>query len=73
MARPSHPNKEIEAEVAYAESIGWTVKISNGHAWGRLLCPHHTREGCIVSVWSTPRNCQNHANGLRRAIERCSH
>ena len=54
MARPRHPNKEIETAVAYAESVGWTVEISNGHAWAQLYCPHHTPEGCIVSVWSTP-------------------
>jgi hypothetical protein len=73
MARPRHPNKEIETAVAYAESMGWTVEISNGHAWARLYCPHHTPEGCIVSVWSTPKSCQNHAKALLRTINRCSH
>ena len=73
MARPRHPNKEIENAVSHAESLGWTVEISNGHAWGHLMCPHHSREGCIVAVWSTPRNAQNHARAITRAVKRCDH
>lgn len=37
MARPRHPNKEIEQAIAYAEGLGWTVEMSNGHAWGSAL------------------------------------
>lgn len=73
MARPRHPNKEIEASVAYAESVGWRLEMSKGHAWGHLLCPRHSRDGCMVSVWSTPRNGENHARGIRRAVDRCTH
>lgn len=73
MARPNHPDKHIEAAVAYAELNGWTVKLSNGHAWGRLLCAFHDRDGCMLSVWSTPRNAQNHAKDLIRAVNRCPH
>ena len=39
MARPVHPDKDIEAAVIYAESMGWRCELSNGHAWGRLFCP----------------------------------
>lgn len=73
MARPSHPDKHIEAAVAYAELNGWRVTITNGHAWGRLWCPFHDRDGCHISVWSTPKNAHNHAKGLIRAIDRCPH
>jgi len=66
-----HPNKEIEEAVAYAEARGWTVKMSNGHAWGRLFCPLKTREGCLVSVWSTPKHPQDHAKDIVRAVDRC--
>ncbi len=38
--------------------------MSGGHAWGRLFCPHSAREGCIASVWSTPRNAENHARQI---------
>lgn len=61
MARPRHPNKEIETAIKEAEARGWTVLMASGHAWGRLYCPLSSREGCIVSVWSTPRNAENHA------------
>ena len=73
MARPSHPDKHIERAVAYAELSGWSFKLSNGHAWGRLLCAFHDREGCQISVWSTPKNGQNHAKAIIRAVDRCPH
>ena len=73
MVRPLHPNKEIDAVLDYAVSKGWAIVKAgpHAHAWGRMLCPNHTREGCQVSIWSTPRNPQNHAKGLRRAVDRC--
>jgi hypothetical protein len=73
MSRPRHPNKHIESAIQYAEAQGWRVQLSNGHAWGRLFCPHSTREGCIISVWSTPRNPENHARHIRREIDLCPH
>ena len=73
MARPRHPNKHIERAVQYAEALGWRLEISNGHAWGRLFCPLTTREGCIVSVWSTPHKPENHARHIRREVDLCPH
>ena len=73
MGRPRHPDKDIERAVKYAESLGWRVKISNGHAWGRLFCPQSTRHGCMVSVWSTPRNPESHARNIQRDIDLCPH
>jgi hypothetical protein len=73
MARPRHPNKHIEAAVRYAEALGWEVEISAGHAWGRLFCPERSRDGCIVSVWSTPWKPENHARHIRREVDLCSH
>jgi hypothetical protein len=32
MSRPRHPDKHIERAFRYAESLGWRVEISNGHA-----------------------------------------
>ena len=71
VARSHHPNKEIEAAVAYAESLGWRVVPISGHAWGRLYCPWADRNGCMVSVWSTPRNAENQAKAIRRDVARC--
>ncbi len=73
MPRSRHPEKEIEDAVAYAEERGWTVKPIKGHAWGRLYCAHHDRDGCKVSVWGTPRSAGNHAKDIVRAVERCPH
>jgi hypothetical protein len=73
MPRSRHPDKEIEEAVAYAEQQGWTVKPVKGHARGSLYCAHHDRDGCKVSVWSTPRSPGNHARALVRAIDRCPH
>ena len=73
MARPEHPRKEIEAAVAYAESKDWRWRKVSGHAWGRLLCRFSSREGCQVSVWSTPKNPEAHARDIRRAVDRCAH
>jgi hypothetical protein len=73
MARPRHPNKEIEAAVRYAESRGWTFVRAGGHAWGILHCPAHARDGCQARVWSTPRDRTGHARDVRRAVERCPH
>ncbi len=73
MTRPRHPKPEIEKAIQYAEELGWKAELSNGHAWGRLFCPQSTRDGCIVSIWSTPRSPENHARQLRKVVDRCPH
>jgi hypothetical protein len=73
MPRPRHPNKHIEAAIQFAESLGWEVQISQGHAWGRLYCPEHSREGCIISIWSTPRVPEHHARLIRKLVRQCPH
>ena len=73
MSRARHPNKHIEAAISYAESRGWNVISSKGHAWGRIFCPEHSQSGCIISVWSTPRVPENHAKQIVRIIDACPH
>lgn len=73
MARPRHSNKHIEKAVQYAETQGWRFEKASGHAWGHLLCPHATRQGCLIGVWSTPRNPENHARHIRRDVDQCPH
>jgi hypothetical protein len=73
MARPKHPDKDVEAAVAYAETKGWDYVPSNGHAWGRLFCKHSARGGCILSVWSTPKSTYDHARQIRRRVDVCPH
>ncbi len=73
MSRVRHQNSHIEKAVQYAEALGWRVLLSSAHAWGRLLCPWSSREGCIVSVWSTPKVPENHARHIRSKIDSCPH
>lgn len=75
MSRKKHPDKEIEAVIQYAESRGWHYKKAgaSAHAWGRLICPLHTRDGCMMSIWSTPRNSVNHADQIRKKTDQCPH
>ena len=70
MARAQHPKKEVEKGLKDMEAAGWTVRpTAAGHRWGKAECG----SGCSVSIWSTPKNPQNHANQLRRAVSRCPH
>lgn len=71
MTRPRHPEKEVEAVVAYAESKGWRWQA--GAHWARMFCPRANRDGCRVSVFGTPRDAGDHAKDLRRQVDRCPH
>jgi hypothetical protein len=73
LSRPCHPNKHVEAAVVYAESKGWRVEMSKGHAWGKLFCPLADPSGCRMSVWSTPRSPENHAKQIRGKVDKCPH
>lgn len=74
MPRRRHPKKEVEEALTEAEGVGWTVEpTAAGHRWGVIRCPESSREGCELSIWSTPRNVGNHAKQIRRAIARCAH
>jgi hypothetical protein len=70
-----HPNKHIRAAVDYALEHGWTLRKGGprSHAWGRLYCPLHGREGCHFSVASTPRNPEAHARWICRQVDNCPH
>ncbi|RLB58804.1 MAG: hypothetical protein DRI90_16260 [Deltaproteobacteria bacterium] len=74
MSRPAHPNKHVEEAIGYAEDSGWSCKVSKkGHCWGTLWCPLQDRDGCRMSVSSTPRSPENHGKQIRRRVDRCSH
>jgi len=55
MIRPTHPKKEIEETLRYAEWQGWRVDVGGSHAWGRAYCPYNDEacrcgEFCITSI-----------------------
>jgi len=74
-ARKRHPSKEIESAIKYAEQNAWCyIKAgTSAHAWGRLRCPQQNREGCSLSIWSTPRNTIRHAKQIRSRVDQCPH
>lgn len=71
--RPRHPSKDIEESVQHAEAHDWVWIKTKGHAWGKLLCPFHDRDGCQIFIWSTPRNPDSHARSIKRDVDRCPH
>lgn len=73
--RPKHPHKEIEKAIQYAEQNGWHYVKSGGsaHAWGRLRCSLPSRDGCQMSVWSTPKSPENHARQIIHRVDSCPH
>lgn len=72
---PTHPNKHIEAALQYARSKGFRVEKAGprAHPWGSIKCPAGSREGCMMSVWSTPKNPERHARAIRRWVDNCPH
>ena len=73
--RKKHPNKEIEEAIRFAVKRGWRYLESgkSAHAWGQLLCPLADRECCRMSIWSTPRDPDNHAKQIKRNVKSCPH
>jgi hypothetical protein len=70
--RPKHPKKDVEAAVQYCEEHSWTFR-KMGH-WGRMYCPHPDHaDRCHISIFGTPKNEGNHAQQIKRAVDRCPH
>lgn len=67
----NHPNKDIQAAIAYAISQGWLFRSSNGHAFGRLHCSLPGHKEHIMSIWSTPKSPEQHAKQIRRKVDQC--
>jgi hypothetical protein len=70
-----HPNKHIREAVDYALTNGWTLKPAGprAHIWGMLYCQRSDRHGCRKAIYSTPRSAEDHAQDIRRAVDRCPH
>lgn len=67
-----HPNKHIREAIEYAVTHGWDVVDvgKSAHAFCRLRClAGHTEHQ--MSIWSTPRNPENHARQILHKVKQC--
>jgi hypothetical protein len=71
MGGRKHTSKEVVAAIEYAIGRGWNFR-EMAH-FGRLFCPRADRDGCQIGVNGTPRNPEDHAKQIRRAVDRCPH
>lgn len=74
--RSKHPNKEIEALLKELESLGWTIRLLKGHAWGLVRCPNNNSDCrcgkfCQMSIWSTPKDPTRFAKTVRSKALGC--
>lgn len=67
-----HPNKHIQAALVYAQQHGWEIvaSVKSAHAFCRLRCLQGYTEH-QMSVWSTPKNPENHAKQILRKVKEC--
>lgn len=71
-----HPNKHIQTAIEYALSNGW-VWVQPGdsaHCFCKLRCGNTKNEhrDHKMSVWSTPKNAENHARQIMRKVNHCT-
>lgn len=67
-----HPNKSIQAALEYAKKHG----LGNSAFWAlsSLFCRLRCKQGHTehqMSIWSTPRNPENHAKQILRKVKEC--
>lgn len=67
------PKRRSRPRSLNAEARGWTWHKVSGHAWGKLYCKRHDRDGCDIFIWSTPRVPEHHARQIKRQVDRCPH
>ena len=70
-----HQSQVVSDAIELALALGWRLLPvgKSSHAGLRLACPEASRDGCLHSVSSTPRNSHDEADKLLRKIKRCPH
>ncbi len=66
----SHSKKQVRDALDEADAADFGIRTSAGHRWGCVECG---KCGQTFSVWSTPRNADDHAKQIRRFIKKHSH
>jgi hypothetical protein len=67
-----HPNKHIREAIKLAVANGWEMVDTgkSAHAFCRLRCvAGHTEHQ--MSIWSTPKNPENHAKQILHKVQQC--
>jgi hypothetical protein len=62
-----HSKKEVREALDHAKARGWTIHPGGSHRWGIIWCPAHEH---FVNIHSTPKNSGNHANQIKRTVDR---
>lgn len=72
MTRWSHSKKQVRDALndAYAAGLEVVDTSAHGHSWGYVQC---TVDKQRMSVWSTPKNGDNHAKQIRKFVSRHCH
>lgn len=67
-----HPNKHIKEAIEFALANGWEFVEAgkSAHAFCRWRCRYGHSEH-QMSVWSTPKNAENHAKQILRKVQQC--
>lgn len=68
-----HKDKHIQAAIDYAISQGWRLVKGGGssHCYAQIRCGNSEHGTHMMSIWSTPKNCENHAKQIRRKVNQC--
>ena len=67
----SHSKKQVRDALDEAYAAGFAIRATPaGHRWGYVECG---KCGQTFSVWSTPRNPDNHAKQIRHYMKRHRH
>src|SRR5438093_1249462 len=66
-----HAEAASESSVMITSVPGSSLLL--GGKLSQLCCSEQGRDGCIIRVFSTPRDAENHAKFIRRRVDGCPH
>ncbi|WP_126462697.1 hypothetical protein [Providencia rustigianii] len=64
----------MQQAIEYAELQGWFIVMGShsSHCYAKLRCGIEGHQDHMLSIWSTPRNPENHAKQIKRMVDKCS-
>ncbi len=71
-AWPHHPRPEPRQVLSDMRADGFTLRVFEGHTWGRVTCPGHAdNRACELVIYSTSGGGTETAAILRRLLVKC--